>query len=118
MFIFLFSSRRRHTRSLCDWSSDVCSSDLALAAATNILRRAPEGSGVGRALGTAVEERLGRFELALGGSALILRHGRESLAFAGVETLAVMVATLAGALALAGVRADAVAHRVRSVSCA
>src|SRR5260221_8448767 len=24
-----FSSRRRHTRSLCDWSSDVCSSDLA-----------------------------------------------------------------------------------------
>src|SRR5438034_807086 len=27
-FIFFFSSRRRHTRSLCDWSSDVCSSDL------------------------------------------------------------------------------------------
>src|SRR5947207_14456938 len=27
--IFFFSSRRRHTRSLCDWSSDVCSSDLA-----------------------------------------------------------------------------------------
>src|SRR5260221_153225 len=24
---FFFSSRRRHTRSLCDWSSDVCSSD-------------------------------------------------------------------------------------------
>src|SRR5882672_10037933 len=28
MFYFFFSSRRRHTRSLCDWSSDVCSSDL------------------------------------------------------------------------------------------
>src|SRR5690349_22299848 len=34
MFIFIlisfffFSSRRRHTRSLRDWSSDVCSSDL------------------------------------------------------------------------------------------
>src|SRR5947207_9658753 len=27
-FVFFFSSRRRHTRSLCDWSSDVCSSDL------------------------------------------------------------------------------------------
>src|SRR5438132_13014790 len=26
---FFFSSRRRHTSSLCDWSSDVCSSDLA-----------------------------------------------------------------------------------------
>src|SRR5699024_11929408 len=26
---FFFSSRRRHTRSKRDWSSDVCSSDLA-----------------------------------------------------------------------------------------
>src|SRR5437588_908745 len=31
---FFFSSRRRHTRSLCDWSSDVCSSDL-------VCRKAP-----------------------------------------------------------------------------
>src|SRR5688572_31672535 len=32
LFLFLFfffSSRRRHTRFDCDWSSDVCSSDLA-----------------------------------------------------------------------------------------
>src|SRR2546430_5918562 len=29
-FLFFFSSRRRHTRFDCDWSSDVCSSDLAL----------------------------------------------------------------------------------------
>src|SRR5947199_4775481 len=28
---FFFSSRRRHTRCLSDWSSDVCSSDLAFA---------------------------------------------------------------------------------------
>src|SRR5206468_5611139 len=28
-FFFFFSSRRRHTRSDRDWSSDVCSSDLA-----------------------------------------------------------------------------------------
>src|SRR2546430_6121487 len=28
--IFFFSSRRRHTRFDCDWSSDVCSSDLKL----------------------------------------------------------------------------------------
>src|SRR5258705_756571 len=27
-FLFFFSSRRRHTRCLSDWSSDVCSSDL------------------------------------------------------------------------------------------
>src|SRR2546427_8116408 len=31
LFIFFFfSSRRRHTRFDCDWSSDVCSSDLPL----------------------------------------------------------------------------------------
>src|SRR5690349_23863397 len=35
---FFFSSRRRHTRSLRDWSSDVCSSDLG--ARTAVLRRA------------------------------------------------------------------------------
>src|SRR5689334_24083392 len=31
-FFFFFSSRRRHTRWNCDWSSDVCSSDLGLVA--------------------------------------------------------------------------------------
>src|SRR5688572_33420803 len=31
-FSFFFSSRRRHTRFDCDWSSDVCSSDLVLPA--------------------------------------------------------------------------------------
>src|SRR5690606_39911108 len=30
VFFFFFSSRRRHTRFSRDWSSDVCSSDLAL----------------------------------------------------------------------------------------
>src|SRR2546430_6845639 len=29
---FFFSSRRRHTRFDCDWSSDVCSSDLSQSA--------------------------------------------------------------------------------------
>src|SRR5205085_6728323 len=39
---FFFSSRRRHTRFDCDWSSDVCSSDLAFHARR--MRRAFEGS--------------------------------------------------------------------------
>src|SRR5437762_8944246 len=30
-FFFFFSSRRRHTRYIGDWSSDVCSSDLVTA---------------------------------------------------------------------------------------
>src|SRR5699024_11231974 len=29
-YLFFFSSRRRHTRSKRDWSSDVCSSDLTI----------------------------------------------------------------------------------------
>src|SRR5256886_3193500 len=33
---FFFSSRRRHTRFDCDWSSDVCSSDLAAAGVRRI----------------------------------------------------------------------------------
>src|SRR5688572_32916598 len=37
---FFFSSRRRHTRFDCDWSSDVCSSDLM-----SVVK--PEASGPG-----------------------------------------------------------------------
>src|SRR2546430_10750105 len=39
MLFFFFSSRRRHTRFDCDWSSDVCSSDLAGSAAGTVLLR-------------------------------------------------------------------------------
>src|SRR5262245_62965234 len=42
---FFFSSRRRHTRCLSDWSSDVCSSDLG---------------AIERAAGAAVRVRLHR----------------------------------------------------------
>src|SRR2546430_10471827 len=31
LYTLFFSSRRRHTRFDCDWSSDVCSSDLVVA---------------------------------------------------------------------------------------
>src|SRR5256886_16537844 len=37
VFFFFFSSRRRHTRFDCDWSSDVCSSDLLRNAALRAL---------------------------------------------------------------------------------
>src|SRR5699024_5934535 len=33
IYLFFFSSRRRHTRSKRDWSSDVCSSDLVVVGA-------------------------------------------------------------------------------------
>src|SRR5204863_5700799 len=55
-FIFFFSSRRRHTRSLRDWSSDVCSSDL---------RAAKETMEAGNLIGddimiAIVQDRIGR----------------------------------------------------------
>src|SRR5262245_65000715 len=42
-FFFFFSSRRRHTRCLSDWSSDVCSSDLI--PGTTKLKRLEENIG-------------------------------------------------------------------------
>src|SRR5262249_59900262 len=37
---FFFSSRRRHTRLVSDWSSDVCSSDLSLTRIVSLARLA------------------------------------------------------------------------------
>src|SRR5204863_1485520 len=48
--LFFFSSRRRHTISLRDWSSDVCSSDLtrsSAATSTPCLTAKPVAAGVG-----------------------------------------------------------------------
>src|SRR2546430_8203623 len=46
MSSFFFSSRRRHTRFDCDWSSDVCSSDL---------RRVPPDPALALAPGVALQ---------------------------------------------------------------
>src|SRR6266481_7557180 len=46
MFFFFFSSRRRHTRWNCDWSSDVCSSDLE-APAQDMMARLFKEDGLG-----------------------------------------------------------------------
>src|SRR5262245_54453036 len=47
--LFFFSSRRRHTRCLSDWSSDVCSSDLP--------RVPPAGRDAAQGAGGAHHER-------------------------------------------------------------
>src|SRR5260370_36952383 len=51
--LFFFSSRRRHTRFKCDWSSDVCSSDLQPPAGPSPQPvRVPErGTNWGRVIG-------------------------------------------------------------------
>src|SRR5216683_865408 len=69
--VFFFSSRRRHTRSDRDWSSDVCSSDLSgggyrLTGGRRLLRvrrRQPRGAGLalhGGAAERSEERRVGK----------------------------------------------------------
>src|SRR5208337_5094217 len=47
IFFFFFSSRRRHTRYIGDWSSDVCSSDLAAEKKTGDELEMGKGGGAG-----------------------------------------------------------------------
>src|SRR2546430_9030687 len=58
---FFFSSRRRHTRFDCDWSSDVCSSDL-IAAAVRACRPGAAVVGVEPELAADARESLRRGE--------------------------------------------------------
>src|SRR6266478_10158733 len=46
MSFFFFSSRRRHTRFDCDWSSDVCSSDLQKHADARVNGGKPQVRGI------------------------------------------------------------------------
>src|SRR5206468_4990219 len=61
-FLFFFSSRRRHTRSDRDWSSDVCSSDLARAG-----REQPGGRALVPGVGALLLEDVGHVASGLGG---------------------------------------------------
>src|SRR5438046_6302494 len=45
LMLFFFSSRRRHTRLVSDWSSDVCSSDLTGPDAADTFTQAFAGTG-------------------------------------------------------------------------
>src|SRR5882757_10756805 len=71
---FFFSSRRRHTRYWRDWSSDVCSSDLAAVPADAPLVIAPGArvlvpTGIAIALGEGTEGQVRPR------SGLAMRHG-------------------------------------------
>src|SRR3712207_3512996 len=50
VLIFFFSSRRRHTRYWRDWSSDVCSSDLADAGTFSLFSPRPDCRAAGKLL--------------------------------------------------------------------
>src|SRR6266536_1766444 len=105
---FFFSSRRRHTRSTRDWSSDVCSSDLdrrrTLQRTAGVL--APGGSldAVGQTSWRRALDRNGRVLSRADGT-------RPVRGWLGVLALTVALATVALAtVALAGFAAPAVAQ--------
>src|SRR5690606_40352266 len=56
LFFFFFSSRRRHTRFSRDWSSDVCSSDLAVIGTEQGGDLGADAEGVGPGVGGTVME--------------------------------------------------------------
>src|SRR3712207_604627 len=97
---FLFSSRRRHTRYWRDWSSDVCCSDLAAAAAGG------RGLGAGRGRGPHGGDRRGTAGGAgagpdargvrVGGDRRPARRGRGARSVSDVLSLFVLVALLLG----------------------
>src|SRR5699024_7719373 len=81
---FFFSSRRRHTRSKRDWSSDVCSSDLDAAAAVLVVL-APWFTGVEFRTGAITES--------------LLRTRRRSRIVAAKSLVVAAVAAVTGVLA-------------------
>src|SRR5256885_6881950 len=78
---FFFSSRRRHTRLQGDWSSDVCSSDLAGQLREKLQERLAKLAGgvavvkVGAATETEMKEKKHRVEDALQATWAALEEG-------------------------------------------
>src|SRR2546430_17009611 len=71
---FFFSSRRRHTRFDCDWSSDVCSSDLintTMRSGTNDLHGSVFDFFQNRVMNARSEERRVGKSVDLGGRRII-----------------------------------------------
>src|SRR5256886_13152586 len=93
---FFFSSRRRHTRFDCDWSSDVCSSDLPPERAGERFHKTSQAAAKGTAKPSVVprqgaipfgvripdRNRKPRWDSALGGKSLgrYIRHASSQVA--------------------------------------
>src|SRR5437764_30500 len=88
---FFFSSRRRHTRYIGDWSSDVCSSDLAGAEAARLGLGAGIAGGLLSAVSYALTTLMARFAVPRYGAVRVLFLE----AIGGVVILGIVL-TLAG----------------------
>src|SRR5205814_6619829 len=77
-FVFFFSSRRRHTRCLSDWSSDVCSSDLRHATGATSGVSAEGGAHSAQRCGGSPHEALAQATIGLCGRSEERRVGKQS----------------------------------------
>src|SRR5690242_12666190 len=84
VFFFFFSSRRRHTRLTCDWSSDVCSSDLGWAAIA--------------ALNIAAQLYLRRFRVDVEDNLLARKHNTQIRVLTRTVDVVLVILTIAAAL--------------------
>src|SRR2546427_13259713 len=85
--LFFFSSRRRHTRFDCDWSSDVCSSDL-LGLKDRVALVAASSQGIGKAVAMALAREGTKLAICARTVAAISAAADEIRAATGVEVLA------------------------------
>src|SRR2546430_6532540 len=99
-----FSSRRRHTRFDCDWSSDVCSSDLFAVVADEVRRLAEQSANAAAEAGDLVQD----IHTQVGEVVEQMRRGQvnvggvEELSAAALEALDAIVVATAEATAHAG----------------
>src|SRR2546430_7666729 len=96
---FFFSSRRRHTRFDCDWSSDVCCSDLGYVALTDYREGRPAGWGA--YLAGVMHELVALGAAPLEGGARIAVTSNVPVA-AGLASSAALTVAAAQALSLLG----------------
>src|SRR2546430_4004212 len=82
--MFVFSSRRRHTRFDCDWSSDVCSSDLRAARRmwARLMKQRFQANDAACRL---------RFHTQTGGSTLTAQQPRNNVVRVAIQALAAVL---------------------------
>src|SRR5437899_9463167 len=120
---FFFSSRRRHTRCLSDWSSDVCSSDLgevgaeATRAAAGMVAPQAESTGPGPLLrlGIASRARYGEWTEALAAeSGIDVEYRTDGIVYVALTAAdARVLAARARWQRAAGLRVERLAHTTR-----
>src|SRR5256886_12772305 len=99
--LFFFSSRRRHTRFDCDWSSDVCSSDLRISTGISAADRA-------RTIRTLADSATEPYEIVRPGHVFPLRYAEGGVLRRPGHTEAAVDLTRMAGLTPAGVVAEIV----------